>query len=1179
MSVNGKNVGEFFECLLDKENYCEKLANKLQDLNIKVDDIDIGDKLRQHINGAHNTKNSNKEDIKSNIDQFLVSISSKTKKLEEEKSKLSTPDEYESNKDKINEINKKLNTISNIVSDVLKFRKSFNTNFGQDLIKNEILDLDITTFMSSCFSEFTSMPRTSENKDKIKNLSLIIENYFNLTSSREEKINLLNLLNENKKFLDNSIILNNFKNNIDKFISDKDNTNYLTAVSDILQGNAKTAQAIITSKEFNEKTNFKYNLKQSIFFENAINSAFEKEFNNETGKRLEENDVLRFSSIKRYFELKEKKDKNDKEKEIFNNIKNFLDIEEGKENEKLLKLYTNWENDINKTIDLIHLGIIKNNETNISLDKIVSEIINRGFNDSFIESQYFNDNTAKFIEDSFNELNVEKQGEVLDILFSAGYNSSVPSIILDTEAFGQNKLFDLKSELVKKYNNNEETNSDKAKLYENVIAIENTNYTGKRDEIEDNIKEIKDIIARTRKTEKNAYNRLAVNINNAFKTVSQLEKGIKPETKNKSQVFKGLIEKGKIEVNKFENTILELDLEESVKSDLNALLCDYIKNSSEIVGKNDITIEFKDKTVGGSAGFYANITDKDGNLIKRIFVKKENTLKQNPEEVSRLFSRDVCTKIYSKNDSNNKDDGIYILTEGVGESDLSNEKFKDTEFFNEKDEKYIENFANSFTKIFAEGYLLNVQDIRKDNIRVDEHGNNTLVDWVHNNGYIDKFKRDPSYMLNNSETNFTKNIFNNLLFQSQLFGQTNIQPKNDGTQQLFNNLLNKLGSEKFEEILLNQISQSFFNITKNYDELEVKNDSAKLIFEDSSKKFNELYNVICTYHPDVRQKLDKEIYNNLVKNPNYIQYLDTNLHTTIFNEIIKSISDNSIKNEIENFKEKGNKSLDEKAKCELQKRLEQFPKDIKLSFWNDLYKNYNKNCAFEAIIGNKKIKTRRISMLFKKTKDEQIKSLLEETKRLKKENKNINDINNVTEFSEKFLGNTNENGNVTIDDSKNKDSNLTINFPEGNYKQYFSEGFTTSVLNTTKNGQDEYSITFGKLENEINFSLIEFIQGMRLEGILPTCEKYGIDVEIKNKDGISCKNDKIFRKNETKDNILNAFKIENKTNEISNEKKTASNMFKSLKNIVNRVTTDGQIKHGIEGVLRNNEKEIEKLSR
>ena len=74
MSVNGKNVGEFFECLLDKENYCEKLANKLQDLNIKVDDIDIGDKLRQHINGAHNTKNSNKEDIKSNIDQFLVSI-------------------------------------------------------------------------------------------------------------------------------------------------------------------------------------------------------------------------------------------------------------------------------------------------------------------------------------------------------------------------------------------------------------------------------------------------------------------------------------------------------------------------------------------------------------------------------------------------------------------------------------------------------------------------------------------------------------------------------------------------------------------------------------------------------------------------------------------------------------------------------------------------------------------------------------------------------------------------------------------------------------------------------------------------------------------------------------------------------------------------------------------------
>ena len=780
MSVNGKNVGEFFECLLDKENYCEKLANKLQNLNIKVGNIDIGNKLGQYINNAYNTKNFNKKDIDSNIDQFFESISKKTEELEKRKSELSISEEYESNKDEINEIDKELNTISNIVSYVLKFKKSFSTNFGQDSIKNEILDLDITTFMSSCLSDFISIPKTTENKDKIKNLSLIIENYFNLTSSREEKINLLNLLNENKKFLDDSIILNNFKNNIDKFLSDKDNTNYLTAVSDILQGNTKIAQAIITSKEFNEKTNFKYNLKQSIFFENAINSAFEKEFNNETGKRLEENDVLRFSSIKRYFELKEKKDKNSKEEEIFNNIKNFLDIEEGKENEKLLKLYTNWENDINKTIDLIHLGIIKNNETNISLDKIVSEIINRGFNDSFIESQYFNDNTAKFIEDSFNELNVEKQGEVLDILFSAGYNSSVPSIILDTEAFGQNKLFGLKSELVRKYNDNKKgINNDKAKLYGNVIAIENTNYTGKRDEIEENIKEIKDIIARTRKTEKNAYNRLAVNINNAFKTVSQLEKGVKPETKNKSQIFKGLIEKGKIEVNKFENTILELDLEESVKSDLNAILCDYIKNSAEIVGKDDVTIEFKDKTVGGSAGFYANITDKDENLIKRIFVKKENTLKQNPEEVSKLFSGDVCTRIYSKNDSNNKDNGIYILTEGVGESDLSDEKFKDIKFFNEKNDEYIKNFANSFTKIFAEGYLLNVQDIRKDNIRVDEHGNNILVDWVHNNGYIDKFKRDPSYTLNNSETNFTKDIFNNLLFQSQLFGQTNIQPKND----------------------------------------------------------------------------------------------------------------------------------------------------------------------------------------------------------------------------------------------------------------------------------------------------------------------------------------------------------------------------------------------------------------
>ena len=45
-------VGDFFKCLLNREEYCKELAENLQGLNIMSNGIDIGNKLSGCISTA-----------------------------------------------------------------------------------------------------------------------------------------------------------------------------------------------------------------------------------------------------------------------------------------------------------------------------------------------------------------------------------------------------------------------------------------------------------------------------------------------------------------------------------------------------------------------------------------------------------------------------------------------------------------------------------------------------------------------------------------------------------------------------------------------------------------------------------------------------------------------------------------------------------------------------------------------------------------------------------------------------------------------------------------------------------------------------------------------------------------------------------------------------------------------
>lgn len=544
---------------------------------------------------------------------------------------------------------------------------------------------------------------------------------------------------------------------------------------------------------------------------------------------------------------------------------------------------------MDEAIDLIHLGLIKSEDISIdaeSFKKMLNNIWIKKDSKLKIKEIILNENFGKFIAANVDK--IENDEKLIDELLFSNLNKVAKvgnqKITKNYLECKEKILFALGDKIDKHYkelleiekiccNLDKASKEDIEKLKEFLNKTDHINKNKKNNEYEltDEEKELKSFL------DKHDGIKILNSLGESQK-VLDVQTNIGPkvglEIENKRAATKQFTElfpnNDKFESYKdFLDYALNIDTNSTINKDFEVLikLLDEYKDKMNIESNR---LTFIRKSEGANLGVI--VKNSEGKLF---FIKKEN---KGPAILVNLLLGDKLTpKMYKQNYDGNEQ--VMVMTEGVGNQGLDDIQYKvgEENYFlnkikdnkdNKDNKEFGKKFAKSFCDLYVKGYVNNVLDIRRDNIRVQEDGGLVLIDTAYDDKdeSIDIFNEDISHIFKNDidEKDFVKNMFEHVFFQNQCVGigrQNN--PLQDETDKILDSVIDAIGYEAFEEILIDKIASCGIELEENYKkalkDLDKKEqEELKNMYKKAQKKYNNLLSNIQKFYPIINVKINEK---------------------------------------------------------------------------------------------------------------------------------------------------------------------------------------------------------------------------------------------------------------------------------------------------------------------------------